>query len=250
MSKSLRLMAYTDGACKGNPGPGGWGAVLCWDRKSVVEMGGSCASTTNNQMELTAIAEVLAVAVARQPAEVEIFTDSRYAIDGATKWLSGWIRSGWVTSSGSQVLNQFQWQRISEFMANLKAQRAAVKWNHIPAHSGYAGNEQADSIASRMATGTNVELYDGSLADYPRNLFDFAAGQKSTATRPRSSSKGSAVYYLSFVDGVLRKHQTWDSCKGSVLGKKGALYKKVRGDGEALEIIAKWGLSAREFELL
>ncbi len=131
---------YADGACKGNPGPGGWGVVLRYGKLEKTLYGGE-ANTTNNRMELTAVIEALRAL--KRASRVAIYTDSQYVQKGITQWLPNWKRRGWKTSSGSAVKNQDLWQTLDELIS-----RHQVEWHWVRGHSGHAGNEQADQLAN------------------------------------------------------------------------------------------------------
>ena len=133
--------AYTDGACRGNPGPGGWGVVL---RASGVqkEMFGGEPSTTNNRMEM--LAAITALESLRHPCEVRLYTDSQYVLKGMTEWLSGWKARGWKTADRKPVKNVDLWQRLEQASA---AHR--VQWVWVRGHDGNPGNERADELANR-----------------------------------------------------------------------------------------------------
>ena len=134
---------FTDGACKGNPGPGGWGAILRMG-KHEKEMSGSEAETTNNRMEMTAVIRGLRALI--EPCEVTIHTDSRYVVDGITKWVHGWKRNGWVNASKQPVRNADLWHELIEV-----AQRHTVNWQWVRGHDGHPENERADRLASDAA---------------------------------------------------------------------------------------------------
>ena len=132
---------YTDGACRGNPGPGGWGAVLYRDG-GVNELSGAESNTTNNRMELTAPVEALSALP--DSSHVALYTDSQYVKNGITVWISNWKRNGWKTSNGKQVKNQDLWQALDQ-----STQRHVVEWYWVKGHSGEAGNERADELANK-----------------------------------------------------------------------------------------------------
>jgi ribonuclease HI len=132
---------FTDGACKGNPGPGGWGALLQSGRHERELCGGE-ALTTNNRMELTAVIRALE-ALAR-PSRVELYTDSQYVKNGITEWLPNWKRRGWKTADRKPVKNVDLWQALDEAAA-----RHVVRWHWVRAHAGHAENERADALANR-----------------------------------------------------------------------------------------------------
>lgn len=130
---------YTDGACSGNPGPGGWGAVLMHGphRK---EMHGGEATTTNNRMELTAA--ISALEALKQPCNIDLYTDSNYVKDGITKWIAGWKRNGWKTADKKPVKNSELWQKLDE-----ARNRHTIHWHWVKGHAGHPENERADELA-------------------------------------------------------------------------------------------------------
>ncbi|AFY39720.1 Ribonuclease H [[Leptolyngbya] sp. PCC 7376] len=139
---------YTDGGCINNPGSGGWGVVIQYQNGSVSELGDHEAQTTNNRMEMQAAIEALKQfrdSDQREP--IQLLTDSKYVIDGITKWIKGWKRKGWKKSSGAPVLNKDLWQEMD------KLNHPAVQWTHVKGHSGEPGNERADAIANSFARG-------------------------------------------------------------------------------------------------
>lgn len=132
---------YTDGACSGNPGPGGWGAILAWKGREKEIYGGE-AETTNNRMELTAAIEALRAL--NRPCKINLHTDSRYVMDGITRWIHGWRKNGWRTADKKPVKNADLWQALVEAMAPHE-----VNWIWVKGHSGHEGNERADALARR-----------------------------------------------------------------------------------------------------
>jgi ribonuclease HI len=136
-----QVVAYTDGACRGNPGPGGWGVVLCAGGRERELQGGE-RETTNNRMELTAAIEALAAL--REPCQVNLYTDSTYVRNGITEWLPNWVRRGWRTANRKPVRNQDLWERLAA-LNNLHE----VEWHWVKGHAGHPGNEQADLLANR-----------------------------------------------------------------------------------------------------
>jgi ribonuclease HI len=130
---------YTDGACSGNPGPGGWGAILIHS-KGRRELKGGEAQTTNNRMEL--MGAISALEALSRRCEVDLHTDSRYVMDGITKWLHGWKKNGWKTADKKPVKNVELWQRLDAANA-----RHAVRWHWVRGHSGHPENERADELA-------------------------------------------------------------------------------------------------------
>ncbi len=138
------LFAYTDGACSGNPGPGGWGVLMIARENGVVikerTLQGGEAQTTNNRMEL--LAAISALEALTRPTELTIVTDSAYVKNGITEWVTGWKRRGWRTAGGSPVKNVELWQRLEAAAATHK-----VTWRWIKGHAGHAENERADELA-------------------------------------------------------------------------------------------------------
>lgn len=132
---------YTDGACRGNPGPGGWGALLRFDGQEKELCGGE-RDTTNNRMELTAAIEGLKALT--EPCDVVLTTDSQYVRKGITEWLAGWKRKGWRTAAKQPVKNVDLWQALDE-----QSNRHKVDWRWVKGHSGHAENERADQLANR-----------------------------------------------------------------------------------------------------
>ncbi len=136
---------YTDGACSGNPGPGGWGAVLGWQGKTR-EISGGEAATTNNRMEL--MAAIAALESLTRPVTVRIHTDSTYVKDGITQWIHRWKRNGWKTANKKPVKNEDLWRRLDEALA-----RHEVSWHWVKGHAGHPGNERADALARDAVPG-------------------------------------------------------------------------------------------------
>ena len=133
-------MMYTDGACRGNPGPGGWGVVLIYkDNRKTLR--GYSAETTNNRMELTAVIEGLRAL--NRSCRVEINTDSKYVMQGINEWIANWKRNGWKTAARKPVKNYDLWQQLDEAVAGHD-----VDWKWVKGHSGIEGNEQADQLAN------------------------------------------------------------------------------------------------------
>ena len=142
MSEAL---IWTDGACQGNPGPGGWAAIVCLPDGTENELSGGLPHTTNNVMEMTAALEGLRSLPAG--ARVCVVTDSRYVCDGMTSWMAGWIRRGWKTAGGAPVKNQEVWRAL----AGECERHAAVRWRWVKGHVGNALNERADELAVNAA---------------------------------------------------------------------------------------------------
>jgi ribonuclease HI len=136
-----KVSVYTDGACRGNPGPGGWGAVLRFG-DTEKELCGGEAETTNNRMEMTAA--IRALEALREPCRVDLHTDSVYLRSGITEWLPDWRRRGWRTASRKPVKNQDLWETLSAL-----TERHAVSWHWVKGHAGHPENERADELANQ-----------------------------------------------------------------------------------------------------
>jgi len=136
-----QVIIYTDGACRGNPGPGGWGALIKFDGAEKKIFGGH-KNTTNNQMELSASIEGLAAL--KEKCSVELFTDSKYVMGGITQWITNWKKNNWRTAAKKDVKNKELWQELDQLISYHQ-----VKWHWVKGHSGDAGNEQADLLANK-----------------------------------------------------------------------------------------------------
>ncbi len=144
LTASQRVQIFTDGACSGNPGPGGWGAVLRY--KGVdKELSGGAPRTTNNRMEM--MAAIAALEALKRPSKVDLTTDSRYLRDGITRWIHDWKRRGWKTAAKKPVKNLDLWQRLEA-----AAEGHEVAWHWVRGHSGHPENERADSLARQAIT--------------------------------------------------------------------------------------------------
>ena len=139
MSKKVTL--YTDGACSGNPGPGGWACVLVY-KETEKELYGGEPETTNNRMELTAV--IKGLSVLKEPCIVDLYTDSKYVLEGATKWLTGWRAKGWRKSDNKPVLNVDLWQILAELLIQHQ-----IEWHWVKGHAGNPYNERVDMLAVR-----------------------------------------------------------------------------------------------------
>lgn len=231
------VIIFCDGASKGNPGPGGWGAIVA-RAGSVTELGGHAEQTTNNRMELTAALRALELVARQADAPVVVHTDSSYVINGITKWVHGWQRNGWLTKEKKEVLNKDLWGPL---VAVAESLAHGIAWEYVGGHVGIKGNERVDAIASDFAEGKHVELYDGPRAQYGIDLADLGhdAGLAEAKSSSRSRSKAKAYSYVSAVDGVVEVHQTWAECEARVRGKT-ARFKKALSAEEEAQIIEEF----------
>jgi len=234
MAETIQI--FTDGASKGNPGRGGYGVVIS-QGDSVTELGGFKERTTNNEMELQAVVEALK-AVQDSGTTVAIYTDSKYVVEGANGWIFGWIKNGWRTKTGSDVLNKALWHELVPLLKELQ-----IDWHKVPGHVGIIGNERADTIASDFAANGTFNLYSGPKDSYGYDIsdtsYDKAKAEERSAARKRAAQK--AYSYVSLLDGVVQTHQTWSECESRVKGKRGTRFKKSLDAGNEKEIVKDFG---------
>ncbi|MFZ2521958.1 MAG: ribonuclease HI [Minisyncoccia bacterium] len=227
------LTVFTDGSSRGNPGPGGWGAILISD-DLVKEIGGRENSTTNNRMELTAVISSLELSPSGE--EIIIYTDSAYVLNGITRWVKGWQKNNWKTSQKEEVLNRDLWEKLVKLTVH-----RVIDWKLIKGHSGTAGNERCDVIATSFADDKPVILYNGSRERYGVNISVFPKSDLGERKGERKSkSKSKAYSYVSVVKGEIKLHKTWDDCKKRVSGISGAKYKKSISPMNEEEIIREF----------
>ncbi len=241
------ITIFTDGSSRGNPGPGGWGAVIAMKegarskeigeaQTQITELGGGEKMTTNNRMELTACVQGLVNTP--KDSEVTVLTDSSYVINGMTKWIHGWKRNGWKTKTKDDVLNKDLWMELADEISTRQ-----VQWKHVGGHVGILGNERCDHIATAFADGMDIKLYKGSLADYDLpDVLDVSLDASKAKAKKSSSahSRAKAFSYVSSVGGIIETHHTWAECEKRVKGAKGAKFKKSISVDSEQEIIAEF----------
>ena len=234
------VIIFTDGACKGNPGPGGWGAIVATD-EMVKELGAGVSLTTNNRMELQAAVEAIRFAKTLKPDAITLYSDSAYTINGGTKWIYGWKRNGWMTKEKKDVLHKDLWEELS----GLTVGAPKIVWEKVGGHVEIPGNERADEIATGFAANANIYLFSGSRSAYRIDLTQIEHSEEAQAKKSasRAHSNQQAYSYVSRVDGEINIHKTWDECKKRVEGKK-ALYKKSTSAEDEAAIIRNF--SARK----
>jgi len=167
-SNSIAIEAATDGACSGNPGPGGWGGLIIFEDNSELEIGGSEQNTTNNRMELTeAIKTLEKLKTYKLKENFKLRTDSKYVIEGYTKWIINWKKNGWKTSSGKPVQNLDLWQKIDQLRIN------GLVMEYVKGHSGDKQNDRVDKIATNYSKGipliSNLKESDYSIDFFEKN---------------------------------------------------------------------------------
>ena len=239
--RDASTLVFTDGAAKGNPGPGGWGAIVVTPGQRVTELGGGSPHTTNNKMELSGAIAALEH-LADRAGSIAIYTDSTYLIQGITQWIWGWRKRGWKTAQGGDVLNRDLWEQLAS-LTDARA-RGDVDWRWVRGHVGTPGNERVDEIAVSFAQQQPAVLYDGPFDDYALPILqlpDDTALPKRSASSAPGASKAVAHSYLSVVDGVLMRHVTWAECESRVKGRAGARFRKAANAAEELTILRGWG---------
>lgn len=237
------IAMFTDGACSGNPGPGGWACILAYPDGRVVELGGGQSPTTNNRMEMMGVLEGLR-AVRGDSEVVVIHSDSTYVLDGLTSWLAGWKRRGWKTASGDPVKNEDLWRALDAEVAARGPGGVEFRW--VRGHDGHDANERCDAIAVAYSRRTPVELYVGGILAYPHgSLLPSEAKplpkRKKAAAGAKSAEPSGPATYLSLLDGKLERHGTWKECEARVKGQP-AKFKKVKSAAEESETLKGWGL--------
>ena len=234
-------LLFTDGSSLGNPGPGGWGAVVVLGAGYVAELGGREEHTTNNRMELLAVIEGLR-RLKDEWGDLTIFTDSKYVHKGATEWWMGWKKRDWKTMAKEEVSNRDLWEEALQLLDERK-KVGTISWTHVPGHSGVAGNERCDEIATGFAKEDLPGLFEGSLETYAVDILNISitegAAEKRSESRAHARTK--AYSYLSLVGGVAKRHTSWAACETRVKGKSGVKYKKSVSPEDERTILASWG---------
>jgi ribonuclease HI len=223
MKNQQATLIFTDGSSRGNPGPGGYGAIIATN-EHVAELGGREEHTTNNRMELQAAIKALE-SLGYQGAKVTLHSDSKYVIQGITSWIHGWIKNDWMNSQKKPVENKDLWESLYRC-----THEHDVEWLYVAGHSGHPANERCDEIATSFADEDPTLLFNGPRADYNISL-DAVSDVVAPAGKP---------FYLSMVEGDIKEHQTWVECEKHVKGKPGAQFKKVKSRHEADSVIKKW----------
>lgn len=228
-------LLIADGACSKNPGPGGWGLIVVTPEGQVREWGGHEPETTNNRMELTAfyrgMQEIYRIESKQKTSKViHVILDSKYVIDGASKFVAHWARKAWRTSTGTEVKNQDLWEKILKGLSEFHKLQIRFEYELVRGHSGHDANERCDQIAVAFSKNLPIELFQGRQDDYPVKV---GAHEKTEAFSPA---------YLSYVDGILTRHETWEECQSAIVGISGAKFKKVKNRKEEEETLKLWGV--------
>lgn len=234
------ILIYCDGACSGNPGAGGWGAIVARPDGRVRELGGAEQYTTNNKMEMYAAIQALRE-VRDDDKHVTLCTDSTYVIRGITQWIWGWQKSGWKTSEGADVQNKDLWQELAREVRHRK-DHGSMTWRYVRGHIGVAGNERVDKIAVDYSKGAKVRLFDGVLLNYKVPIYDLPPEETLPEPKPKAEKKP-AYSYLSLIGSSAVRHKAWPECERRVKGQSGAKFKKAHSPEEELEILRAWGIA-------
>lgn len=240
MTSFDRIIIFTDGACSGNPGKGGWGAIVVRPNGLVKELGDYAEGTTNNRMELAATIFSLK-SVADDEAGVDLYTDSVYVIRGITQWIWGWRKRQWKTAEGEDVANKDSWEALAEIVSQRTGKRA-IKWHWVRGHTGVPGNVRVDEIGVMFSKGKKPILYDGPLLTYDVAVHDIPENTDLPEQKDPTEKKPKAFSYVSLVNGVAKRHATWAECERDVKGRSGAKFKKTLSQSHESEILTAWGV--------
>ncbi len=237
------LTMYTDGASRGNPGLGGWGAVILVDGYAM-EVAGASKKATNNQMELEAVISVLSDSGAKaHKGPIVVYSDSAYVVNGLTSWVYGWEKKGWITTAKTPVENKAMWQKA---LVLLKEYGKRLSIEKVKGHAGDLYNERCDELAVAAALGKKEKHFQGTQKDYDAFLIEIGT---TTKTKKESFGKlktrkatGPAYSYVSLVGGKVYADKTWAQCEARVKGKKGAKYQKVFSKAEETSLVQDYTL--------
>jgi ribonuclease HI len=250
-------VAFCDGACSGNPGPGGW-ASLVWNVELdlVTELGGGEKTTTNNRMEMIAARQALRYFIDKADVERDrlwLVSDSSYVVRGIEDWIPKWKTKNWQKADGQDVANQDLWRELDELSGSVEN----LELVHIMGHSGVAENERVDEIAVAFSKDAPIKLFSGGRCDHPsQRIFETRNDsipvwlkkiQSHSQTRPAKKSSGTSKgpgYYVSVVKGEVQTHAQWSECEKRVKGVSGAKFKKVKNQEEESSFLASLGSNA------
>lgn len=245
----MKFIVYTDGACSGNPGPGGWGAVIGFIQGKnalIKELGDRAPNTTNNRMELASVLAALndieRTAGDSPEFSIQIYTDSVYVIKGITQWVFGWKKRGWKNAEGAAVLNQDIWEDLDRVVYHLqKKMNQKIKWDYVRGHQGTPGNERCDQIAVAFSKGDYISLYKGSNENYEFDILTPPPTEEIKEKNYTKTSTPKTQWYVVLKNGVLTRYKTWSECEASVKGAPGVKFKKVTSESEEAEVLKGWG---------
>jgi ribonuclease HI len=235
-----KLVIYTDGASRGNPGLGGWGAVVLVSDMAL-EIAGFSKMATNNQMELQAVLEVLSDSGSlAHKGLVVVYSDSAYVVNGMNSWVWGWEKKDWITSTKTPVVNKDMWVKI---LALLKTYGDRLSIEKVKGHDGDLYNERCDELAVAAALGKKETHFQGSQKDYDIFLKEIGTTVKKSAPKNKKTKSTAPAYsYVSLVGDKVYTDKTWADCEKRVKGTKGAKYQKVFSKGEETGLIQDYTL--------
>jgi ribonuclease HI len=245
---SKNILIYTDGACSGNPGPGGYGSIIT-DFTSVTELGQYYPQTTNNRMEMQAVLSALnfVLQTYKSVGQIQIFTDSVYVIRGSTQWLFGWKKRGWKTADNKEVTNQDLWQSMDQLLYQITTKYSLkIKWSFIRGHKGIAGNERCDEIGVAFSKRQDIQLFSGDAKSYYFDVIDIPIEEALPDMKSHSktdSTEKKQTWYLSLINNQVAKYTTWKDCEAAVKGRPGVKFKKVTSSAEEDALLKSWGKS-------
>ena len=254
MTLNNQIKIFTDGAARGNPGPGGWGAILIFpagkikiandesrmtNNDWVQELGGKEKHTTNNRMELLAVIKSLDF-INQQPTinnlrQVTVHTDSSYVLKGAKTWVHSWVKGKWKTKAKQDVLNKDLWQKYLKVSKGLD-----IEWKLLPGHSGIPANERCDVIATNFADDKRPKLYSGTVENYNIDLSNSVSLKAKSQKLKARSSRSPAYSYVSMVKEIIKTHKTWAECEKRVKGVSNTKFKKSFSLEDENAIIKEW----------
>lgn len=239
MNWKSTILIFTDGACSGNPGPGGYAAVIAFPEGEIKELGGHKEHTTNNAMELAGVIKALQD-IKNRDESVVVYTDSTYVIRGITQWIWGWKKKGWKNAEGQDVSNRILWEELSRVVSARKGD-SKIEWKYSRGHIGTPGNERCDEIAVAFSQKRWIELYEGPLLQYSIAIYDLPPDEGLPEMKPKLEKKA-AYCYLSMIGGKVERHTDWASCERRVKGQSGAKFKKAMSPEDEKEILKSWGV--------
>lgn len=241
MLEKYSYLIFSDGSSLGNPGNGGFGTIVIQNQRLVTEIGGHEKNTTNNRMELAGLLSGLRM-IEKLEGDVLCCTDSQYVINSVTKWLNGWKKNNWKTSTKTPVLNKDLIEQIDRIIEAHK-KIGEINFKYVPGHVGVSGNERCDQIATTFARDENPDLFSGTLSDYAIDILNIGVDEDKNDKKFELKKKnGKAYSYLSLVDGKAMRHDSWPECEKRVKGKSGVKYKKALSQQDEQTILKSWGV--------
>ncbi len=241
MLEKYSYLIFSDGSSLGNPGNGGFGTIVIQNQRLVTEIGGYEKNTTNNRMELTGLLSGLRM-IEKLEGDVLCCTDSQYVINSVTKWLNGWKKNNWKTSTKTPVLNKDLIEQIDRIIEAHK-KIGEINFKYVPGHVGVSGNERCDQIATTFARNETPDLFSGTLSDYAIDILNIGVDEDKNDKKFELKKKnGKAYSYLSLVDGKAMRHDSWPECEKRVKGKSGVKYKKALSQQDEQTILKSWGV--------